>query len=161
MQNKYLNYLIYPSFQGVNILFVLFFENKTDREIYRGHYLPKIETKDYHVMTNVRDFFDQPIKNDQITYDNIQKRPTDQGDDYSTGCLQDYLYFKEHYKLIPIGLSKQHKFDADPNAIQKISFTGNLENNTKMFMEEAKKTALGFSKRILKVLWLYFVSIYY
>ena len=128
MQNKYLNYLIYPSFQGVNILFVLFFENKTDREIYRGHYLPK------------------------ITYDNIQKRPTDQGDDYSTGCLQDYLYFKEHYKLIPIDLSKQHKFDADPNAIQKISFTGNLENNTKMFLEEAKKTALGFSKRILKVL---------
>ena len=62
MQNKYFNYLIYRSFQGVNILSVLFFENKTDREIHRGHYLPKIETKDYHVMTNVIDFFDQPIK---------------------------------------------------------------------------------------------------
>ena len=75
--------------------------------------------------------------------------------------FKDYLYFKEHYKLIPIDLSKQHKFDADPNAIKQISFTGNTENSTKIFFnfEEAKKIALDFSKRTLKVLWLYFVSI--
>ena len=71
--------------------------------------------------------FDQPIKNDQITYDNIRKIATGQGDYYPTGCLLDYLYFKEHYKLIAIDLRKQQALDADPKAIQQINFTGNLD----------------------------------
>ena len=52
-------------------------------------------------------FFDQPVKNNLRTYDNIRKIATDQGDDYTTGCLLDYHYFKNYYKLIPIDLSKQ------------------------------------------------------
>ena len=54
-------------------------------------------------------FFDQPIKNDQGTCDSIQKIAIGQGDDYATGCLLDYPYFKEHYKLIVLDLSKQQE----------------------------------------------------
>ena len=74
--------------------------------------------------------------------------------DYTVGCLLDYLFFKEHYKLLAIDLSKQQKLEADPKAIQQINFTGNLENNATMFfiVEEAKETVLDFSKGTVKVL---------
>ena len=74
--------------------------------------------------------------------------------DYTVGCLLDYLFFKEHYKLLAIDLSKQQKLEADPKAIQQINFTGNLENNATMFfiIEEAKETVLDFSKGTVKVL---------
>ena len=71
--------------------------------------------------------FDQPIKNILITYDNIRKISTDQGDDYTTGCLLDYDYFNKYYKMIVIELSKQQALDTDPKAIQQINFTGILE----------------------------------
>ena len=60
-QNRYLNYLINPSFQGVNRLFVLSFENENDRTSHSTYYLPKVEIKDYNVMIDGRNFFDQPI----------------------------------------------------------------------------------------------------
>ena len=71
--------------------------------------------------------FDQPVKNNFRTYDNIQKITIGQRDDYATGCLLDYNYFNEYYKMIAIDLSKQPALDADPKAIQDINFTGNLE----------------------------------
>ena len=71
--------------------------------------------------------FDQPVKNNFRTYDNIQKITIGQRDDYTTGCLLDYNYFNEYYKMIAIDLSKQPTLDADPKAIQEINFTGNLE----------------------------------
>ena len=49
--------------------------------------------KDYNLMINGRNFFDQAIKNDLETYDNIRKIATGQGDDYTTGCLLDCPYF--------------------------------------------------------------------
>ena len=82
--------------------------------------------QDYYVMIDERDSFEQPIKNDLKTYDNSRKIATDQCDDYTTGCLLDYPYFKKYYKLIAIDLSKQRKLDADPEAIHQINFTGNL-----------------------------------
>ena len=125
------------------------FENRTDREVHRGYFLPKVEIKDYYFMIDGRNFFDKPIKNDQITYDNIQKIATDQGDDYTTGSFLGYLYFIEYYKLIAIELSKEQKLDADLKAIAQINFTGNLENNTTIFfiIEEEKETAPRFFKR--------------
>ena len=54
------------------------------------------------------------------TYEDIKRIATGQGDDYTTGCLLDYSYFKENYKLIAIDLSKQQAIDADPRAIQQI-----------------------------------------
>ena len=63
-------------------------------------------------MNDGRNFFDQPIKNDSKPYDNIRKIATGQGEDYTTGCLLDYPYFKKYYKLIAIDLSKQHKLQS-------------------------------------------------
>ena len=63
--------------------------------------------KDYNVVIDGRNLFDRPIKNNKITYGNIREISTNQQDDYTTGCLLDYTYFKEHYKLIPIDLNKQ------------------------------------------------------
>ena len=57
-------------------------------------------------MIDGRNFFNQAIKNDLKTYDNIRKIATSQGDDYTTVRLLDYLYFKKYYKLIGIDLSK-------------------------------------------------------
>ena len=78
-----------------------------------------------------------------------------QGDDYTTGCLLDYNYFKKYYKLMAMNLSKQQALDANPKAIQQINFTPNLnrKRNTTMFfiIEEAKETILDFSKTTVKV----------
>ena len=112
--------------------------------------------KAYNVITDGRNFFDQPIKNDLKTYDNTRKIATGLYDDYVTGCLIDYPYFKKYYKLIAIDLSKQQKLDADPKTIQQINFTGNLdrgEGSTIFFIiEEAKETILEFSNGTVKVL---------
>ena len=66
-------------------------------------------------------------KNYQITYDNIQNIATGQRDGYTIGCFLDYPYFKEHYKMIAIDLSKQEALNAGTKAIQQINFTGNLD----------------------------------
>ena len=106
-------------------------------------------------MIQGRHFFDQPIKFDLRTYDNIEKIVTGQDDGYTTGCLLDYPYFDKFYKLIAIDLSKQRKLDTDPKAIQQINFTGNLEQNnaTMLFIiKEVKELELEFSKETEKVL---------
>ena len=80
------------------------FENRTDREVRTKYYIPRVEKKDYTVIIGARNLFGQPIKNDLKTYDTIRKIETGQGDDYTTGCLLDYPYFKAHYKLVEIDL---------------------------------------------------------
>ena len=107
-------------------------------------------------MIDGKNCFDQPINSMIKTYENIRKVATGQGDDYTSGCLLDYSYFKDHYKMIAIDLSKQQALDVDPRAIQKINFTTNLdrvENATMFFIiEEAKETVLDFSQGTVKVL---------
>ena len=97
-QNKYLNYLVNPSFQGVNRLFVLSFENENDRTSHSTYYLPKVEIKDYNVMIDGRNIFDQPITSMNKTYENIRKSTTGKWDDYTAGCLLDYSYFKKKFQ---------------------------------------------------------------
>ena len=101
-QERYLNNLIDPSFPGVNRLFVLSFENSADRTTHTEYFLPKVEIKDYNVKIGGRNLFDQPVIDDIKTYENITKIATVQGDDYTTGCLLDYSYFKENYTMIAI-----------------------------------------------------------
>ena len=155
-QNPNLNHLIEPSFQGVNRLFVLAFESDNHRTSYDRYYLPNVEIKDYNIMINGENIFDQPIKNNKVTYENIRKIATGQGDDYTTGCLLDYLYFADTYKMIAVDLSRQQALDADPRAIQQINFTANLDRagNTRVYfiLEEAKETILDFSQGTVKVL---------
>ena len=86
-----------------------------------------------------------------VTYENIRKITIGQGDDYTTGCLLDYTYFKKYYKMIAIDLSKQQVLDADPKAIQQINFTANLDRaNTRFYfiLEEAKAKELNFHKEL-------------
>ena len=137
-QNENLNHLIEPSFQGVNRLFVLAFEYDNDQRISnKRYYILNVEIKDY-----------------MLTYENIRKVATGQGDDYTTGCLLDYTYFKKYYKMIAIDWSKQQALDADPKAIQQINFTGNLDRagNARFYfiLEEAKVTAFEISQETKK-----------
>ena len=155
-RNRYLNYLIDPSFQVVNRLFAFSFKDDGGRESHMQYFLPIVEIKGYNVIIDERNLFDQPIKKDLKTYDNIRKISTRQGDGYTVGCLLDYPCFKKYYNLISIDLSKQQKLDADPKAIQQINFTGNLdrgEGSTMFFItEEAKEIVLNFLKGAVKVL---------
>ena len=155
-QNPNLNHLIKSSFQGVSRLFVLAFENDNDRTSDEEYYLPTVEIKDYNIMINGENVFDQPIKNNKVTSENIRKIATGQVDDYTTGCLLDYPYFADTYKMIGVDLSKQQVLDADPRAIQQINFTANLDRagNTRVYfiLEEAKETILDFSQGAVKVL---------
>ena len=107
-------------------------------------------------MIDGRNFFDQPINSMSKTYKNIRKISTGNVDNYTTGCLLGYSYFKENYKMIAIDLSRQNELDVDPRAIQQINFTANLdraENTTIFFIiEEAKETVFEFSQGTVKVL---------
>ena len=90
-QNANLNHLIEPSFQGVNRLFVLAFEDDAQRISNKRYYIPNVEIKDYNVIIDGKNFFNQPVKSNKVTYENIRKIATGQGDDYTTGCLLDYI----------------------------------------------------------------------
>ena len=89
--NQHLDFVIVASFQEVNRLFVLLFENEAHRTSDKRYYLPTREIK--NVMIDGQKLFDQPVRNDLIKYDNIPKIATGQADDYTTGCLLDYNYF--------------------------------------------------------------------
>ena len=84
--NPYLDFIIDPSFEGVNRLFVLPFHALHDRTGHSRYYLPTAKVEDYNVMIDGRNLFDQSVKNDIKTYENIRKITTGQGDDYTTGC---------------------------------------------------------------------------
>ena len=155
-QNLSLNYLIEPSFQGVNRLFVLAFENDAQRKVHSGYYLTNVEIRNYNVMINGENFFDQPMKDNKVTYEDIRKSATSKGDDYATGCLLDYPYFRDSYKMIAVDLSRQQALDTDPRAIQQINFTANLDRagDTRVYfiLEESKETKHDFSQGTVKVL---------
>ena len=99
-ENRHFDYLIDLIFHGVNRLFVLSFGNNGGWASYMRYHLPQVQKKDYNVMIKEQNFFDQLVINNLRTYDNIQKIATGQGDDYKTGCLLDYPYFQNYYKMI-------------------------------------------------------------
>ena len=107
-------------------------------------------------MIDGRNFFDQPINSMAKTYENIRKAAISHGDNYTTGCLLDYAYFKENYKMIPIDLIRQQELDSDPRSIEPINFTANIDragNRTIFFInEEAKEIIFEFSQGTVKVL---------
>ena len=149
-QNWYLDFLINPNFQGVSRRFVLSFEKNGVRTNFTKFYLQLVEIKDYNAMINQQNLFDQPVKDNLITNDNILKIATGQWDNYATGCLLDSPYSRKYYKIITIDLSKQQTLDADPKPIQQINLTANLDwnGNTTIFfnIEETKETILDFSQ---------------
>ena len=106
-KNNNLNYLIDPTFMNVNRLFVLSFprNNNTDsRYSFSNYYVPKVRINDFNVLIDRKSFFDLPVKNEQEAYEKIMDMSNN--NDYTTGNLLDFAYFKKNYKLIAIDLSK-------------------------------------------------------
>ena len=135
-----LNFLIDPTFNNVNRLFVLAFPNEEDRRSFSNYYTPTVEIKDYNVIIDGEPFYKIPIKNKEETYKAISELI--RNDILRTGNEFDFDYFCEHYQLIAIDLSKQ-KSDLKN---QQISFIGRLEQNATIFFisEEKETTGLNF-----------------
>ena len=152
---KYIN--LDPSFQGVNRLFIMAYSreaaNQLGRNDRRKYYLPRIDLKKYNVIIDGRNFYDNPIESDIEKYRELKKVMIGKGEDYTTGSLLDYDYFKKHYKLVAVDLSKQKELDADPRAIQQIEFKYMLETNSSIYwvLEKSKETILEFYKGTVKV----------
>ena len=128
--------------------------NRVERNSHTKYFLPRVNITNYNVLIDGRNFYDQPINDLVKQYDEIRKTATGQGDDYTTGCLLDYQYFKDHYNLIAVDLSKQKELDADSRAIQQIEFYGMLKTNSQVctVLEKSKETMLEFYKGTAKVL---------
>ena len=136
-KNNNLDYLIDPTFTKVKRLFVLSFENETDRTSFSKYYVPKVEIKDFNVLIDGIPFLEISVKNKEETYEAIIEISTN--NDYPTVNLLDYEYFKDHYKPIAIDLSKQIELE-NFDLKQQINFTGKLqENNSTMFFIIEKK----------------------
>ena len=106
--NNNLNILIDLTFTNVNRLFVLAYQTADDRQSYSRFYLPNVMVKDYNVIIDKLSFFDLPIKTEEEAYEKIIY--ISRNNEYTTGNLLDYDYFKKYYKLIAIDLSKQKIF---------------------------------------------------
>ena len=103
---------------------------KDHRDSFSYYYVSNIEIKDFNVLIDGKSFFDLPVKNEEKAYEKIIE--ISKNNDYTTGNLLDFAYFKENYRLIAIDLSKQTKLK-DP---QQINFIGKLErqnNGATMF----------------------------
>ena len=149
-----------PSFQGINRLFILAYnklaaanDNQFNRNSKRVYYLPRNDLKKYNVIIDGRHFYDNPIESDIVKYRELKKVMIGKGDDYTTGSLLIYDYFKKHYKLVAVDLSKQKELDVDPRAIQQIEFKYILETNSTIYwvLEKSKETILEFYKGTAKV----------
>ena len=103
--NNNLNILIDPTFTNVNRLFVLSYPNADDRQSFSQFYLPNVMVKDYDVIIDKLTFFDLPLKTEEEAYEKIID--ISRNNEYTTGNLLDYDYFKKYYKLIAIDLGKQ------------------------------------------------------
>ena len=137
--------MIDPIFTNVNRLFVLSFENENDRTSFSECYVPKVEIKEFTVLINGKPFLEIPVKNKEEAYEAISE--TSKNNDYTTGYLLDYEYFKDPYRLIAIVLSKRIELE-NPDLKQRINFIGWLEENATMFfiIEKKEKTTFDFSQ---------------
>ena len=145
-----------PSFQGVNRLFVMAYSrvnNQPTRDGQQQYYLPRIDVNKYNVIIDGRNFYDNPIESDVEKYRELKRVMIGKGEDYTTRSLLDFDYFKKHYKLVAVDLSKQKELDADPRAIQQIEFKYILGTNSTIYwvLEKSKETILEFYKGTVKV----------
>ena len=152
-KNNNLNYLIDPTFMNVNRLFVLFFprnNNIDSRYSFSNYYVPKARMNDINVLIDGKSFFDLPVKNGEEAYVKIIEMSNN--NDYTTGNLLDFAYFKKHYKLITINLSKQTKL----KDTQQINVIGKLSRNTGVTMffiiERSEETTFSFSQNSITIL---------
>ena len=143
-----LNFLIDPTFNNVNRLFVLAFPIEEDRFSFSKYYTPTAEIKDYIILINLQPFYVVPIKNEEQTYEAITELINH--DNYTTGNSFTYEYFCNHYKLIATDLSKQNSDFKN----QQINFVGKLEENATIFfiIEEKAVTGIKFEQNYLTII---------
>ena len=138
--NNNLNILVDPTFTNVNRLFVLAYRTDDDRQSFSQFYLPRVMVKDFNVIIDKLAFFDLPIKTEEEAYEKIID--ISRNNEYTTGNLLDYDYFKKYHKLIAIDLSKQQVLQENEDLIQQINFIGRLENAANVFIIIEKKKTL-------------------
>ena len=151
--NNNLNILIDPTFTNVNRLFVLAYQNADDRQSFSQFYLPNVMVKDYNVIIDKLAFLDLPIKTEEEAYEKIVD--ISRNNEYTTGNLLDYDYFKKYYKLIAIDLSKQQVLQENEDLIQQINYIGKLEEAANVFIiiEKKENTILEFSQNLANVIY--------
>ena len=151
--NNNLNILIDPKFTNVNRLFVLAYQNADDRQSFSQFYLPRVMAKYFNVIIDKLAFFDLPIKTEEEAYEKIID--ISRNNEYTTGNLLDYDYFKKHYKLVAIDLSKQQVLQENEDLIQQINFIGRLEEAANVFIiiEKKENTILEFSQNRANVIY--------
>ena len=141
-----LNILIDSTFTNVNRLFVLAYgQDNNDRQSFSRFYLPNVMVKDHNVIIDKLAFFNLPLKTKEEAYEKIID--LSRNNEYTTGNLLDYDYFKKYYKLIAIDLSKQQVLQENENLIQQINFIGRLTEAANFFIiiEKKEHTILEFS----------------
>ena len=151
--NNNLSILIDPAFTNVNRLFVLTYENADDRQSFSQFYLPRVMVKDFNVIIDNLAFFDLPIKTEEEAYEKVID--ISRNNEYTTGNLLDYDYFKKYYKLIAIDFSKQRVLQENEDLIQQINFIGRIEQAANVFIiiEKKEHTILEFSQNFANVLY--------
>ena len=152
--NDNLNILIDPTFTNVNRLFVLAYgQDNNDRQSFSRFYLPNVMVKDYNVIIDKLAFFDLPIKTEEEAHEKIID--ISRNNEYTTGNLLDYDYFKKYYKLIAIDLSKQQVLQENKDLIQQINFIGRLTESANVFIiiEKKEHTILEFSQNFANVIY--------
>ena len=153
--NSNLNNLIDPTFTNVNRLFVLAYQTADDRQSFSQFYLPKNMVKDFNVIIDKLALFDLPIKTEEESYEKIID--ISKNNEYTTGNLLQYDYFKNYYELIAIDLSKEQVLQENEDLIQQINFIGRLgqgeDANIFIIIEKKEHTILEFSQNFANVLY--------
>ena len=138
--------MIDRTFTNVNRIFVLSYENENDRTSFSKYYVPKIEIKDFNVLTDGKPFFEIPVKNKKEAYEAIIEMS--KSNDYLAGNLLDYEYFKEHYKLIARDLSTQVELE-NLDLKQQIKSLEGLKKMQQLFLLRKKKKLLLIFHKIV------------
>ena len=149
------------SFQSVSKLFAAAYEtndierNANTEESRRRYYLPRAEIKDYNVLIDGRNFYDQNVNSSIVRYNQLLKMTTERSEDYSTGCLLGNDYYIKDFNIVGIDLSHQAVLDSDPKINQPIEFVYKLPSSNAAIncdpltiLEKEKQTVLKFSKEL-------------
>ena len=112
--------------------------------------MPNVRIKDFNFLIDGKGFFDLPVNNEEEAYQKIIDMSNN--NDYTTGNLLDFAYFKRNHRLIAIDLSKQTKLKVP----HQTSFIGKLSNTlgaTMFFIiEKSEETTFNFSQNSVTII---------
>ena len=122
--------------------------NRVIADSNRRYFFPRVKMENCNIEIDGRNFYDQPINDFIKQFDEVRKVSTGQSDDYTTGCLLDFVYFKKIYRLIAADLSKQKALDANSKAIQQILFADKANADAMIYyiLEQFKEFCKGTTK---------------